>query len=265
VSTNEHWQNRPEGGSFFGMWVVRTIALHGGRGLARACLYPITLYFYLRRKPERVASQQYLQRVFGKPATARQVFRHMHSYAATSLDRIFLLARGEKQFQIETQGLELLDESIARGQGVLLFGSHQGSFEALRTVGVRRPDMSVRVVLDKQKTPAMTKLLEDLAPDIGAKVIDASQDGTSIALAMAEACQGGAMVAAGAYPAGAGGTVLWPVSGRQPLPCSVRGDGRPGGDSAQGARPRPGRVDLPLCPTPGTLRPCRSLQLVQLL
>ena len=41
----------------------------------------------------------------------------------------------------------------------------------------------------------MTKLLEDLAPDIGAKVIDASQDGTSIALAMAEACQGGAMVA----------------------------------------------------------------------
>ena len=151
MSTNEHWQNRPEGGSFFGMWVVRTIALHGGRGLARACLYPITLYFYLRRKPERVASQQYLQRVFGKPATARQVFRHMHSYAATSLDRIFLLARGEKQFQIETQGLELLDESIARGQGVLLFGSHQGSFEALRTVGVRRPDMSVRVVLDKQK------------------------------------------------------------------------------------------------------------------
>jgi predicted LPLAT superfamily acyltransferase len=51
------------------------------------------------------------------------------------------------------------------------------------------------VVLDKQKTPAMTRLLEDLAPDIGANVIDASKDGTSIALAMAEACQSGALVA----------------------------------------------------------------------
>jgi predicted LPLAT superfamily acyltransferase len=195
VSTNEHWQSRPEGGSFFGMWIIRTIALYGGRGLARACLYPITLYFYLRRKPERVASQQYLERVFGKPATAQQVFRHMHSYAVTSLDRIFLLARGEKLFQIEMQGLERLDECIARGHGVLLFGSHQGSFEVLRAVAARRPDMSIRVVLDKQKTPAMTKLLEELAPGIGANVIDASQDGTSIALAMAEACHGGAMVA----------------------------------------------------------------------
>jgi len=195
MTTNEHWQDRPEGGGFFAMWIIRTIALYGGRGLARACLYPITLYFYLRRKPERLASRQYLQRVFGKPATMRQVFHHMHSYAATSLDRIFLLARGESLFEVETEGLELLDACIDRGQGLLLFGSHQGSFEALRAVGARRPDMSIRVVLDKQKTPAMTRLLEDLAPDIGANVIDASKDGTSIALAMAEACQSGAMVA----------------------------------------------------------------------
>lgn len=195
MSTKEHWQDRPEGGGFVAMWIIRTIALYGGRRLGRACLYPITLYFYLRRQPERVAARQYLQRVFGKPATARQVFRLMHNYAATSLDRIFFLARGEKQFDVETVGLELLDACMARGKGLLLFGSHQGSFEALRAVGARRPDMSIRVLLDKQKTPAMTKLLEDLAPDMGANVIDASKDGTSIALAMSEACQHGAMVA----------------------------------------------------------------------
>lgn len=195
MSAAEHWQDRPEGGGFFAVWIIRTIALYGGRRLGRACLYPITLYFYLRRKPERAASRQYLQRVFGKPASARQVFRQMHNYAATSLDRIFFLANGEAQFDVETEGLELLDATIAQGRGVLLFGSHQGSFEALRAVGARRPDMSIRVLLDKQKTPAMTKLLEDLAPDIGANVIDASKDGTSIALAMAEACQAGAMVA----------------------------------------------------------------------
>jgi predicted LPLAT superfamily acyltransferase len=51
------------------------------------------------------------------------------------------------------------------------------------------------VVLDKQKTPAMTELLEALAPDVGACVIDAAQDGTTIALAMAEACHDGALVA----------------------------------------------------------------------
>ena len=65
----------------------------------------------------------------------------------------------------------------------------------LRAIGARRPGMPLRVVLDKQKTPAMTELLEELAPDVGACVIDAAQDGTTIALAMSEACRDGALVA----------------------------------------------------------------------
>jgi predicted LPLAT superfamily acyltransferase len=195
MSTNEHWQSRPEGGGPFSMWVMRSIALYGGRGVARALLYPITLYFYLRRGPERIASRQYLQRVLAQPVMPWHVFKHLHYFAATLIDRIYLLANGEKPFQIETEGLELLEQRIAQGRGVLLFGSHQGSFEALRALGGRRPEMPLQVVLDKQKTPAMTALLEALAPGVGANVIDAARDGTSIALAMAEACESGAVVA----------------------------------------------------------------------
>ncbi len=195
MSENEHWQSRPEGGGRFAIWLIRAIALHGGRRLARLCLYPITGYFFLRRGPERQASAQYLARVFGRPATPWQVLRHIHCFAAMTMDRIFLLAHGERRFEFEIEGLDLLDQRIALGHGVLLLGSHQGSFEALRAIGARRPDMPLRVVLDKQKTPAMTELLEALAPQVGASVIDAAQDGASIALAMAEACRSGAMVA----------------------------------------------------------------------
>jgi predicted LPLAT superfamily acyltransferase len=195
MTDSEHWQSRPEGGGRFAMWLIRSIALYCGRRVGRLCLYPITLYFYVRRRPERLASKQYLQRVFGKPVRPWQVFRHLHAYAATTLDRIFLLAHGEQSFEIESEGLELLEQRLALGRGVLLFGSHQGSFEALRAIGARRPQVPLRVVLDKQKTPAMTELLEALAPEVGASVIDAAKDGTSIALAMAEACRGGAVVA----------------------------------------------------------------------
>ena len=195
MSNDEHWLSRPEGGGRFALWLIRTIALRGGRRLGRACLYPITLYFYLRRGPERRASRQYLERVFQRRASPWQVMKHLHCFAATTLDRIFLLAHGEQPFQIETEGLELLERRLGQGQGVLLFGSHQGSFEALRALGARRPDISLRVVLDKQKTPAMTELLEALAPEVGACVIDAAQDGTIVALAMAEACHEGSLVA----------------------------------------------------------------------
>src|SRR6185312_4770954 len=157
MSDSEHWQSRPEGGGRFALWLIRAIALHGGRRLGRCCLYPITLYFYCRRGPERRASARYLQRVFGRPATPWQVLKHIHCFAATIMDRIFLLAHGEQPFQFETQGLDLLEQRAALGRGVLLLGA--------------------------------------LAPEVGACVIDAAQDGTSIALAMAEACQHGALVA----------------------------------------------------------------------
>lgn len=190
-----HWQSRPEGGNRFALWLIRSVALHGGRAFARLFLHPITLYYYLRRKPEREASRQFLQRVLPHRVTAWDVMKHIHCFASTMLDRVFLLARGEKDFDIQVEGLEVLTQRIGQGRGVLLFGSHQGSFEALRALSTRRPDVPLRVLLDKQKTPALTELLEALAPEIGDKVIDASRDGASVALEMAEACGQGAMVA----------------------------------------------------------------------
>ena len=71
-----HWKQRPEGGGRFAIWLIRSIASRGGRALARACLYPITLYFLVMRGPERRASRAYLERVLPTaprrgPAVAR--------------------------------------------------------------------------------------------------------------------------------------------------------------------------------------------------
>lgn len=190
-----HWKQQREGGGFFAIWLLRTIGLGLGRRVARLLLWPIALYFFLRRPAERHASRLYLSRVLGRPVTQRDVFHHIHMFSATLLDRMFFLARGERDFVVEAEGIDVLDARLDEGNGVLLLGSHQGSFEALRALGQRRPDVPLRVVLDKQKTPALTALLEALAPDVGAAVIDASLGGTSVALAMAEGAAKGGMVA----------------------------------------------------------------------
>jgi predicted LPLAT superfamily acyltransferase len=89
--TND-WKQRPEGGGWFALWLIRNIGRYGGRGVGRLLLYPITLYFLLRRAPEREASRRFLGRVLGRPATLRDVARHIHTFASTILDRIFLLS-----------------------------------------------------------------------------------------------------------------------------------------------------------------------------
>ena len=70
---------------------------------------------------------------------------------APQLDRVFLLSEHTRRFEVAVHGVERLNAQLAHG-GVLLFGSHLGSFEVLRVIARDRPEYSIRVVLDKQHT-----------------------------------------------------------------------------------------------------------------
>ena len=189
-----NWKQRPEGGGRFALWLIRSIALYGGRGLGRLLLYPITLYFLLRRGPERRASRAYLDRVLGRPAKLLDVARHIHTFASTILDRVFLLSQRLDRFEVTVHGLDLLHAAMDRGRGVLLLGSHHGSFESLRVLSLARPDADIRVVLDKGQNPALTQLLDALNPKLARGIIDAGQGGTAIVLAIGEAAAQGAVI-----------------------------------------------------------------------
>jgi predicted LPLAT superfamily acyltransferase len=191
---SEHWLDRPEAGGWFAIWLIRFIGLHFGRGFARLILYPITLYFYFRRGPERRASRDYFRRLDGRPGSAWQVMHLIHAFASTILDRVFLLARGIDHFRVSTHGVEELHRHLDRGQGVMLLGAHVGSFEVLRVLAARRPECKLKLVMDKSKTPALTALLEALAPELSDSIIDTSRGGTDIVLALSEAAREGAMI-----------------------------------------------------------------------
>jgi len=191
--SEEHWSARPEGGGRFAMWLILTIGLRCGRVVGRLCLYPITLYFFFRRGYERRVSYAFLERAFGRKATAWQVMRHIHRFAGTILDRMYLLSDRYSRFDVGVHGLEELVSRLKPDRGVLLLGAHVGSFEALRVLAAERPDVRVYALLDTQKTPAMTELLHALNPEVAKNVIDASRPGTEIVLALGEVLHEGAL------------------------------------------------------------------------
>ncbi len=189
------WKQRPEGGGRFALWLIRSIARYGGRAVGRACLYPITLYFLLVRAPERRQSRAYLARVLPRPPRLLDVARHVHTFASTILDRVFMLTGQMQRFVVDVRGIDALHAALDQGRGVLVFGSHLGSFDALRALSRARPDVKVRVLLDKSHNPAMTAVLDALNPELAAGIIDAGQDGPSIVLSMKQAADEGALVA----------------------------------------------------------------------
>ncbi|GAB3346401.1 LpxL/LpxP family acyltransferase [Lysobacter tyrosinilyticus] len=189
------WKQRPEGGGFFAIWLIRAIARRGGRAVARSLLWPITGYFLLMRAPERRASLAYLRRVLPMQPRLWHVARHIHTFASTILDRVFLLGGQLERFDFQVEGLPPLEAQLEQGRGLLVLGSHLGSFDALRVLATRKPDLRVRVLLDKAHNPAMQQLLDAINPRLAADIIDAGQPGPAIVLAIKEALDAGALVA----------------------------------------------------------------------
>lgn len=183
----QEWIDRPEGGNAFGLKLISTFSRLCGRTAARVVLYPVTLYFLLRRGPERRASRAYLARVFGRPATLFEVAKHVYCFAAVTLDRVFMLSEKFRRFDIQVTGLDALHDAMDKQQGVLIFGSHLGSFDALRVLSERRPDVQTRVVIDIGQNPALSAILNALNPALARSIINARQDGVRTALAIKEA------------------------------------------------------------------------------
>lgn len=188
------WLDRPEGGTAWALRLFAAVARGFGRTLSRLVLLPITAYFMLRRAPERQASRVYLRRVLGREPGWLEVARHIHTFAGVTLDRVYFLTGELQRFDMRLVGIEQLHAAMDLGRGVLLIGAHVGSFDALRAASRLRPEVTVRVVLDAQHSPALSAILKQLNPEIAAGIIDPRQNGTAVALEIGAALNEGALV-----------------------------------------------------------------------
>jgi len=188
----ESWTKAPQRGHPFAYRLILRIALAFGRPAARALLYPITAYFFLTSSSSRQVSRDFLKKALGRPATLLDSWRHHHCFASALLDRVFLLAGHHDVLRVSVHGQEPLDRLLEEGRGFMLLGSHLGSFEVLRALGVIRRGRPIRVVMETNQSPAVSRLLEGLNPKVAQTVIP--QESPDALLRIQQSLQEGAMV-----------------------------------------------------------------------
>lgn len=165
------WRRAPERSNVALLRCMVAIACHLGRPAARALLPFICLYFMVFSRGTRAASTLWLTRALGRPPRWRDTYRHYHAFAATLLDRVFLLQDRLSRFQVE---FVADPESLAlfrSGRGVLLMGAHMGSFEVTRTLGRIIGAVRVRMVMYAENAHKVNGVLHALNPALADDVI----------------------------------------------------------------------------------------------
>ena len=178
IAVSRQWIKLPERGSGAALGLIYWIGIRLGRGVGRLLLYPITLYFLLTAATPRRASRAFLRRVLGREPGYRHIFRHLHCFAATLLDRAYLLAGQTERFDIRIHGGQLIFDQIASGRGCILLGSHLGSFEVLRVLGVTQRHLPLKVLMNIDHNQVITRFANALNPEIAATTIPIRGPGT---------------------------------------------------------------------------------------
>ena len=157
------WTGEKERSHRWVLRLMRAFALGAGRRAARLVLHPITLYFLATSARARRESARYLTRALGRRARLADVYRHLHCFAATILDRVYLLQERYAVFELRPNGVELMDDALAKGEGVFMVGAHLGSFEALRALGLGR-GVRVAMIMYEDNARLINETLAALAP-----------------------------------------------------------------------------------------------------
>ena len=163
TAPNARWALQRERGHVWALRAMGWIAMRLGRRVSRLLLPPIVFYFFVAHGSARRESRRYLGLALGRPARAADVFRHLHRFAATVLDRVYFLNDRFGAFEIDFTDITLLDDRLDRGEGGFLIGAHFGSFEAMRAAGSGKGER-VAMVMYEDNARRLNATLRALAP-----------------------------------------------------------------------------------------------------
>lgn len=165
------WTGRPERSNALAIRFIVWVALTLGRSVARLFLYPISTYFMLFAGDARAASKKYLRKVLGREPGIRDSFLHIHTFASTILDRVFLLNGRFDKFDIRVHLDDATRALISSKQGCILLGAHLGSFEIMRAYAHNEGGPPVSIVMYEDNARKLNAVLNAINPAMAQLVI----------------------------------------------------------------------------------------------
>ena len=195
-----HWAKVEERGVVWGMHFLLKVYLIFGRKVLQVFLYPVVSYYWLINTKGRKASQQYLQRISSLqtsvPITGslKESYLHFICFANALIDKIAAWSGSLTLDDIEYIGREPVVNHMARGQGVLILGSHLGNLEICRVIAKLRKNVTINVLVHTQHTEKFNIVLNKYADSGKVNLIQVTSVNAGTAMLLQDKIEAGELV-----------------------------------------------------------------------
>jgi predicted LPLAT superfamily acyltransferase len=171
----DNWLSQGERGTVWLIHLTFRIAQLTGRTLIKPLVVVIAMFYRLTDRKAVRASRLWLTKVHGKKPGFWAIYRHIHTFAQVTLDRIFLVSGKTRGLKFTRNGDHHLAAQFATGRGAVLLGGHLGSFEAMRNGG-NEDAIKINIVGHFENAKMINELLTRLDPERAATVIHIGDD-----------------------------------------------------------------------------------------
>ena len=191
--TPNGWISQHERGNLLALRLVAWVALRWGRRFSRLLLVPVVAYFYVSSPKARRASAMFLSRAASGHSGALDVFCHLYTFAAVTLDRIYFLNGRFDLFDVAVEDEDDLALGTAKkGRGMFLMGAHMGSFESVRCIARQHPALKMVLLMYEENARNIQRLLGAINPEAHQAIISLGQP--SAMLAVRDQLKAGALI-----------------------------------------------------------------------
>ena len=165
------WIKTSERGSSWTMNFMIWLCHRQHRWLVNLLLYPIVTYFFITGRAAHRASKHFFALAQGQ--TRRwDYFRQLLCFSRCLVDRVIILTGDADQFEVRASGREALLEARQDGRGIIMLGSHLGSFEACKLLATDRLGIDIHIVAYFAGSTKIRAALDAINPELQAQFID---------------------------------------------------------------------------------------------
>lgn len=144
------------------------------RWLVNLLLYPIAAYFFITGRTAHRASTHFFTLAKGQ-AYWSDYYRQLLCFSRCLVDRVAILIGDADQFEVHPSGREALMKARQDGRGLIMLGSHLGSFEACKLLASDRMDIDIHIVAYFAGSTKIRQALDAINPKLQQNFIDPTE------------------------------------------------------------------------------------------